>query len=232
MTPGNVSVVLFRSTFLRIGRAASVLRQILPPSLVGRIDWSTLQFDTATFEDEAVGERFTDLMVSVDLSGRPASMFLLFHHESDARGRLVLWHVRSDPPFLDWLHTLGYWVGLLRDVREALSREDVLVLIRRYVSSVNARFDVRESVGMLPDALFAEEKPETASAADQLREEAENKGLLRGQRKILLKLFRTRFGELPEAAMARVNAADVVQLDLWAERVLSAPTLADVLESE
>jgi hypothetical protein len=32
--------------------------------------------------------------------------------------------------------------------------------------------------------------------------------------------------------VVRVNAADVAQLDLWAERVLSASTLADVLRSD
>jgi hypothetical protein len=49
---------------------------------------------------------------------------------------------------------------------------------------------------------------------------------------MLLELLRTRFGELPEAAVARVNAADVAQLDLWAKQVLSAPTLADMLGSD
>jgi hypothetical protein len=41
-----------------------------------------------------------------------------------------------------------------------------------------------------------------------------------------------RFGELPEAAVARVNAAGLGQLDTWAERVLSARTLADVIGSD
>ena len=74
------------------------------------------------------------------------------------------------------------------------------------------------------------------SVADMLleqgRREGENNGLLRGQREIVLKLLRVRFGELPEAAVARVNAADVAQLDVWVEQVLEAPTLADVLGSD
>ena len=67
---------------------------------------------------------------------------------------------------------------------------------------------------------------------EQGRREGENNGLLRGQREIVLKLLRARFGELPEAAVARVNAADVAQLDAWIEQVLEAPTLADVLGSD
>jgi hypothetical protein len=49
---------------------------------------------------------------------------------------------------------------------------------------------------------------------------------------MLLKLLRARFGELPEAAVARVNAAELEQLDTWAERVLYAQTLADVIGSD
>jgi predicted transposase YdaD len=247
--PGNAHELLFRSTFSQIERAASILRRLLPPSLVDRIDWSTLMLPPGSFVDEVLlAERFTDLTLSVDLSGRPASMYLLFFHESDARGRLVLWHVRSDHPLLELLRMLASWVDLMRDVHQASSREDVLALIRRYVSSVNARLDVNESVGMLTEALFAEGKAEIASIADELREEGQRKGFARGvvkgrlegrregrlegRRELVLKLLRTRFGELPEVAVARVNAADVVQLDLWAERVLSVPTLADVLERD
>jgi hypothetical protein len=94
------------------------------------------------------------------------------------------------------------------------------------------RFGADRLVGLLAQALDEEGKAEMASYADQLREEGETKGVLRGQRKILLKQLRARFGDLPEAAVARVNAAEVVQLDVWAERVLTAPTLADVLGSD
>jgi hypothetical protein len=95
-------------------------------------------------------------------------------------------------------------------------------------------------VGLLEQAVGEEGKAEMASVADQLREEGRREGhvdgvaegLLRGQRKILLKQLRARFGELPEAAVARVNAAELGQLDTWAERVLSGQTLADVIESD
>jgi hypothetical protein len=46
----------------------------------------------------------------------------------------------------------------------------------------------------------------------------------------LLRLLRARFGELPPDAAARVEAADVATLEGWAERLLSAKTLAEVLE--
>ncbi len=68
---------------------------------------------------------------------------------------------------------------------------------------------------------------EIVTLADRLREEGRQKG----ERKLLLKLLTLRFGKLPEAALARVNAAGVEQLEAWAERVLTALTLAEVIEA-
>ena len=94
----------------------------------------------------------------------------------------------------------------------------------------------QELVGLLEQAVGEEGKAEMASVADQLREEGRQEGyaegFLRGWRKTLLIQLRVRFGELPEAAVARVNAAELEQLDTWAERVLSAQTLADVIGSD
>lgn len=61
--------------------------------------------------------------------------------------------------------------------------------------------------------------------ADRLREEGQQKSLKKG----VLKQLTLRFGELPDAAVARVNAAGMDQLDQWLELVLTAPTLADVI---
>jgi flagellar biosynthesis/type III secretory pathway protein FliH len=84
------------------------------------------------------------------------------------------------------------------------------------------------------------------NVADQLREEGRRKGiaeglakglakgvaegLAKGQRKVLLRQLRARFGALPEPVMARIRAADEAQLDAWADRVLTAPTLGAVLD--
>ncbi|WP_437586312.1 DUF4351 domain-containing protein [Sorangium sp. So ce1000] len=55
-------------------------------------------------------------------------------------------------------------------------------------------------------------------------------GRQEGERAVLLRLLRARFGELPEAALARIEGAESAALERWAERVLSAKTLADVLD--
>lgn len=50
----------------------------------------------------------------------------------------------------------------------------------------------------------------------------------RGERRLLVKQLTLRFGAPPEAAMARIAAADVETLERWAERVLTASTLEAV----
>ncbi|WP_441292425.1 DUF4351 domain-containing protein [Sorangium sp. KYC3313] len=57
-----------------------------------------------------------------------------------------------------------------------------------------------------------------------------DQGRLEGERAVLLRQLRARFGELPEAAVVRIEAAEIAALEQWAERVLSATTLADVLD--
>jgi Domain of unknown function (DUF4351) len=51
-----------------------------------------------------------------------------------------------------------------------------------------------------------------------------------GERRLLLRLLRARFGELPAPATARIEAADVAELDRWGDRVLGAQTLDEVLD--
>lgn len=153
-----------------------------------------------------------------------------------ALGRLVLWCLRNarTPENLVW--GLKGWVDLVREVRRAPNGAAALQMIFRYIYMVNERFDTKELVGLLEQAVGEEGKAEMTSVADKLREEGrlegERKGLLRGQRNILLKQLRARFGELPEATVARVNAAELGQLDTWAERILSAQTLADAIGSD
>ncbi|MEX1369429.1 MAG: Rpn family recombination-promoting nuclease/putative transposase [Nannocystaceae bacterium] len=58
---------------------------------------------------------------------------------------------------------------------------------------------------------------------------SEAKGEARGEAKVLLKQLTLRFGPLPESTRARIESATIEQLDAWTERVLTAPTLDEVL---
>ena len=46
------------------------------------------------------------------------------------------------------------------------------------------------------------------------------------------RLLTRRFGELPPAVLQRLAQADFGQLEIWAERLLDAPTLEQVFEDD
>jgi uncharacterized membrane protein YidH (DUF202 family) len=50
-----------------------------------------------------------------------------------------------------------------------------------------------------------------------------------GEARVLERLLRLKFGELPDAVQARLAQADEATLLAWSERVLSATSLAEVL---
>jgi hypothetical protein len=63
-------------------------------------------------------------------------------------------------------------------------------------------------------------------------EKGRKEGRKEGARSLLLGLLCSRFGELPAAAVARIEAADLADLQRWSERVLGAQTLAEVLDGQ
>jgi hypothetical protein len=64
----------------------------------------------------------------------------------------------------------------------------------------------------------------------KLRSEERKEGRKEWERSLRLRLLRSRFGELPAAAVARIEAADIADLERWGERILGARTLAEVLD--
>ena len=64
------------------------------------------------------------------------------------------------------------------------------------------------------------------------RKEGRREGRKEGERRLLLRQLRSRFGELPAAAVARIEAADIADIERWGERILGARTLAEVLEGQ
>jgi predicted transposase YdaD len=106
-------------------------------------------------------------------------------------------------------------------------------MILRHIFEVDEHLTVDE-LQMLATTIGEDIEEEIVTLADRLREEGRQKGERagerNGQRKLLLKQLTLRFGKLPEATVSRVNAAGVDQLETWAERVLTAPTLAEVID--
>jgi hypothetical protein len=64
----------------------------------------------------------------------------------------------------------------------------------------------------------------------EYQSEFAKKYVAQGERALLLRQMHTRFGELPAPVVTRVENADVALLERWGERILSAKTLAEVLD--
>jgi hypothetical protein len=78
----NVHDALFKATFSQVEHAAGELRHILPPAIVAHLDLGTLALSPGSYVDEALKERSSDLLFSVQLGGRKALVYLLFEHQS------------------------------------------------------------------------------------------------------------------------------------------------------
>jgi predicted transposase/invertase (TIGR01784 family) len=160
-----------------------------------------------------------------------------------AFARLVLFclkHAREPDVLLD---RLGRWVDLIREARRAPNGPAALVALFRYILLTN-RENKPEAmiVQQLLEAVGEEGKEEILSAGERLIERGRQEGLLKGRqegqqegrqegrRELLLKLLRTRFGALPTGLAARVDTADLDQLDRWFERAITAAGVAAVFD--
>ena len=65
----------------------------------------------------------------------------------------------------------------------------------------------------------------------KLRNEARKEGRNEGVRSVLLRLLRARFGEMPAATVARVETAELADLERWSDRVIGAQMLAEVFDN-
>lgn len=77
---------VFRRIFGVPENTASQLRAVLPPDLADRLDLGQLSQVSATFIDESLKRRHSDLLFSAPLDGRDAFVYVLVEHQS-----------RSDP---------------------------------------------------------------------------------------------------------------------------------------
>jgi len=83
--PGSTSPhdALFRAAFSQVEHAAGILRTILPPAILARLDLSTLALQPGSFVSAELTSRHTDLLFTAKLSGRTAFVYVLLEHQSD-----------------------------------------------------------------------------------------------------------------------------------------------------
>jgi predicted transposase/invertase (TIGR01784 family) len=163
------------------------------------------------------------------------SDFALKGRALNAFVRLVFWSMKNGGSREKFKRSFPGWMDVVLEVLRAPNGSRALNVVWRYIFAVNERIPKDEMIALLARAAPAEVKEEIVNVADQLREEGRQQGLqqglLEGRRELLLKQLSARFGSLPQTAVLRVNSADAGEIDQWAERILTAPSLADVLDT-
>ena len=223
--------------WLRENPHAAKLPAILPVVLHHSVNGWT---GSTAFEDLLD----VDANTLADLSPHlPRFRFVLedISHETDealraraitALARLSLWCLRHARDPWELVDRLGAWMDLVREVRSAPHGVAALVLIMRYILATSEPDKPEDLVAHLLAAVGHEGKEEIMTAAEQLMERGELRGIERGRREMLLdmllKQLRRRFGALPDAVVARVTAASMAELDDWSMNLLAAPKLDDV----
>ena len=81
---------LFKAAFETPSHARALLIELLPPSIVAAIDWTSLTRESGSFIDPELRSRHGDLLFSVQLAGRPETIYVLLEHQSEVDRKLAL----------------------------------------------------------------------------------------------------------------------------------------------
>jgi hypothetical protein len=109
-----------------------------------------------------------------------------------------------------------------------------LEVLLRYLLATHGRFSVKKIGNLLDKAAGPKAREAIVTVLDDIerrgRAQGRAQGRVQGRAQMLLELLTIRFGAVPPEVNARVMAADEATLSRWAARVLTAPTLANVLD--
>jgi hypothetical protein len=142
----------------------------------------------------------------------------------------------------DLLEILSGWADVVREVIRAPDGLEALVLVMRYILLVNDHVEPEGLQAFLERVAGPDAKDTIMTAGERLIQQGEERGLQKGEerglqkgiqqgeRRLLLRQLRQRFGHQVDAATEqRVVTASAEEIETWAERVLSAATLAELL---
>lgn len=137
------------------------------------------------------------------------------------------------------------WVNEWIDALRAPHGSNDLRYVIRYVYKVKDAAEVQAFEWFLERELGSEAREIMVSYAEQLIQEGVDRGIqqgmeqgmeqgieqgeVAGERKLLLRLLRERFGSVDTEIERRIATATTEQLESWGTRILSAVTLAEVL---
>jgi predicted transposase YdaD len=218
---------------------AEALPVIVPVVLYhGAEPWSApLAFDALLDIPDAVRPAVAPHLLQLsylvdDLSG--ASDEQLRERAMTALARLVAACFKHARTRADFLEILSGWAGVVREVVSAPHGLEALALVVRYILLVNDHVEPEKLQAFLERVAGPEAKDAVMTAGERLIQQGEDrgiqKGIEQGERALLLRLLRKRFGsQVDHDTERRVAAASAEQIATWAEGILSTTTLAELL---
>jgi len=205
----------------------------------GRDGWTAaVSFEEMLDADEALlaalGDHVPRLRLVIDDLGKQSDDHL-YARAATSFARLVLWALKNARE-AGWLGgEIDRWKALIAAVLAERDGTRALTALFRYIVRTNPALEREVLRGLLPGDRGTEVEEAVMNwferEVDQGRKEGRREGERRAERRVLLKQLRLRFGELPAAVVARIEAAEVPELDAWAERFVTASRLEEVLGS-
>jgi hypothetical protein len=230
---------LIRKTFDDPANVLVELRAVLPPALFAQLDPRSLSLRQGTFVDPELHRSHTDVLYSGRIAGHDAYFYFLLEHLSTqdqlAPFRLlvpvVLWALRDARDAERIAASLLTWAHLLAEIAHSPRGVEALRAVFTHISLVSDRLS-RHDLLQAIERLAPPVKELLITPAQQWIQEGEQRGIelgkAAGERQLLLRLLRAKFGALPESVEARVNAAVEPELLTWSERVLTATSLDEL----
>jgi predicted transposase YdaD len=176
---------------------------------------------------DALGPHLLDVTLRIDDLSAQSSEAFKARASLNALGRLTLLMLQPARVAGDLVNELTDWWDLVTDLARSRQGNEDLVLLFRYAHQV-ADFDPGR-LRTLARGLGKTVEESVMTAAERLRAEGHEKGKAEGQTQLLLRLLTLRFGLLEPATEQRIRSARTEELELMAERILSATNIADVL---
>lgn len=143
-----------------------------------------------------------------------------------ALARLALGCLRHSHDIGELVRHLGHWAALFREVYRAPHGVQAVAALLRYIQLVNEAVDDHE----LEQAVAAKLGPQFREIYMTTGERLIQKGLVEGERQLLLRQLQAHFADVDQAVVTRIQSASKDELERWAERILTADTIDDVIE--
>jgi predicted transposase/invertase (TIGR01784 family) len=150
-----------------------------------------------------------------------------------ATSRLTLSALKHARSAADLMPFVPSWTRLVRDLLREPNGVRALQLVFRYLCEVRGTGELPVLRQITADAADEADMQTIAEMFEERgwekgRQEGRQEGLLVGERNLLLRMLRRRFGEVTPVALARITTADQPALERWAEQLLTAATLDEV----